>query len=205
MRQISTAMQTALAGGIGVVPVMFLRITFSDEPLRVFTGLMGQVAWDGQVWTGLGQVLQITPVAETSDGSPQQLTISLSPMTVNVDGEEDENLIVRLQALATRGAPVDLWLGFIATTDGSIVPDPLHLFSGKIDQRQVQDSGSEVELRLVAVSELEDGDRALRFRLSPARLAARGHDDDRFFDHLHEVEDVEIKWPGAGYWERVAG
>lgn len=201
MRTITAPMQAALAGGTTDVSVMFLKIAFSDGDLTVWTGGQGPVTWNSETWTGLGQVLQLEPAAESSDGSPQRLTISLSPLIVTTAGEEDENLITRLAAINTRGAVVDLWLGFV-TVAGAVVADPLHIFSGRIDQRLVEDSGEQIELRFFAVSELEDGDRETRFRLSPARLAARGYPTDKFFDHIHEVEDIEIKWPGKGYWEK---
>jgi len=196
-------MQAAFAGGTTDAAVMFLRIAFPDSTFRVWTGGSGTVTWDSQTWTGLAQVLQVEPAAETSDGTAQQLTITMAPLTVDSAGDPDEDLLVRLAGLDPRGSAVDLWIGFI-TEAGAVVADPLHVFAGFLDQRIVEDGGEQVELRFLCVSELEDGDRETRFRLSTSRSAARGFSTDKFFAHVTEVEDIEIKWPGKGYWERKA-
>lgn len=192
----------AAMGSSGARPVYLIEIAFADETVRAWTGGGGDISWNSQTWSGIYAFAQIDAIPASGDASAQRVSIHLGPLLMDDPSGTPGDLLGTIIATEIRDRPVTIWQGAL-DTDGSIIEDPFGLFVGRMDQRIIHDSGPTSTIELICVSELEDGDRATRYRLSPARLGARGHAGDKGFDFVAAIsEPVEQEWPAAGYWER---
>lgn len=84
-------------------PVVFVESEFASGTLRLWTGY-GQIEWNGQTWTGGGNLLGISEIAETADVRAVGITVSLSGMPAPV--------LSAVLGQARQGKPVKVWLGF---------------------------------------------------------------------------------------------
>ena len=191
-RTASTAFLTELERATGARPFVLVEGMFDGDPWRSWTGI-GRLTWDDKIWIGLGTIVSISAPTESSDGRANGLVLTLN----SGDGVDPSRYVARVLATHIQGRAVRLWWGFM-TDAGTIVTSPLPIYSGFMDQARIVDRGGACRIDLSCEQDLIDQSRAVKFRLSPQRLAERDP-NDRGFDHVAAVEDVNVPWPREGF------
>jgi len=118
-RALPAGLATAIASEESEI-VHLIEITTSGGVTRMATSAE-DIVWAGEPWPAVGGLLQIGAAQETSDDRAQSMDLRMS----GVDG----SAITLITDNETRGRPVRIWRAHIAV-DGTIVQDPLLLFSG---------------------------------------------------------------------------
>jgi len=102
-RDLTSGMQAEVQAPV-LRPVIFYEGEFSTGTLRLWSGL-GTIAWNGQTWTGAGNAIGFSEIAETAD-------IRAAGMTVSLSGNVS-SLIAAALAEARYGKPGKVWLGCV--------------------------------------------------------------------------------------------
>lgn len=169
-------------------PVLFFLGTFATGTLRLWSGV-GEFVWDGQVWTGAGQMLGISQIEEADDLVAVSCTVSLA-------GESQALLSANIGA-ARQGLPGRVWVGFLDEA-GDLVGEPFEAFSGRFDVPDILDDGIECRLsaryesRLIGLTR----PRIRRWTHQDQQLRSPG---DKGFEFVTALQDASINWgrPGA--------
>ena len=96
------------------------QATFVTGPIYVWSG-MGQITWNGQVWTGIGTLGSISTIEEGSTVAAKGITLTLS----GIDASLLEEVMTEFQV----GLPVSVTLG-VFDANGALIADPVCCFSG---------------------------------------------------------------------------
>lgn len=159
MSAFTPGMQSALAAD---APIIFgaLRIQLPDRVLRLLDG-SGNVTFGGETYTGLDATFgTLAAVNEISDGVGDEapaISLTLVPAS--------SAAAAMLASPAMQGSAVSLWLGAVDRATGAVVPDPLLVFQGVLDQPVLSVEKGVRELELECVSGFErlfDNDEGVR-------------------------------------------
>lgn len=135
---------------------LFCQIDFLSSTEYLWSGI-GSIAWNGQNWMGLGSLAQISPVIEDSQLNAQTLSLSLSGI--------DATLLPEALSEIQQGKPVLLWLAFL-NPDGSVVPDPIASYAGRMDQPSIMQDTQTATITLAVENRLADLQRRIERRFS---------------------------------------
>ena len=179
-RDLTTSVETEIAKA-AVEPVVFCKMELSSD-LYLWSGY-GNISWDSQTWTGLGDLGKITPVKETVEVAAQSMNFELSgiPSTLLAIALDEDY----------QGRAVTLWLGFIS--NNAVVSDPINIFSGRLDVMQITENGATSTITVNAQSRLADllKKREWRYTNEDQQIAYPG---DKGFEFVNALQDKEIKW-----------
>jgi hypothetical protein len=181
-RNLTGAMATAAAAGT-VRPAVFYEGEYTTGTLRLWSGV-GSIEWNGQTWTGAGQMLGIAPIEELSDVRAAAFHVSLS-------GEASAILSANLGA-ARNGLPGKVWLGFFDDA-GALIADPFLAFQGRFDVPDIIDEGERATIQARYESRLIDLDRP-RSRRYTDEDQKLDFPNDRGFEYVPKLQDLEVFW-----------
>jgi hypothetical protein len=112
--------------------LMFVAVEIglpTGMPLRLMDG-SGQVTFAGRTFTGsdpvYGVLAALEPVQDGLGDEAPSLRIGINPPTPSASA--------MLAAANMQGQSVLVWIGTVTPATGSVVPDPLLIFAGNIDQ-----------------------------------------------------------------------
>lgn len=131
-------------------PALFLEGEFATGTLRLWTGI-GQIPWNGQTWTGAGNLIAISAIQESAD-------IEATGFTVSLSGQPSASISLALQS-CRQGKPCKIWLGMLDAA-GAVIADPYLLRQGRLDVPSVEDSGNECVISIAYEDRLVDLERA---------------------------------------------
>jgi hypothetical protein len=185
-RSLSAALATAVTDLV-VYPVLFLEGEFSTGWGRWWSGV-GPFSWDGETWVGLGGLLSVSPISETTDTKAQGFSIDLS-------GQDPANIAIALSA-CRQGKVGRIWLGAL-TAAGVLVGDPYLLRQGKLDVAGCEgDDGQTAVIRVSYEDELIDLERAREYRWT-TESQRLFYPDDLGFEFVPGLQDsVDIWYAG---------
>lgn len=175
------------AAGAPVVRLgLFAHIDTWPEPVRAWSGV-GRYVWDGQDWTGVGTLGQVSSVEETVELRAAGARFVLSGIP--------NDLLDRAMAPESQGRSARLWIGFM-DEDWDLLEAPVLLFSGRIDTLEIVDGARTASIVLTAENRLRDLERAplRRFTAADQRAAFPG---DKGLDHVLELQEAELDWGAA--------
>ena len=180
-REIHADTLTHIAGRV-VTPSVFVQVEFPSATFRGWTGL-GSILWNGQTWLGTGQVMQVSPAIETTDGSAQGYTITLSGLdsTTLSDFIDDEWF----------NSVVTVWLGF--TEDRVVVSDPVQIFGGYLNDGTLDDNGKTATIKLECESRLIDQIKPRQWRYTDSDQQDL-YAGDLGLQFVHRIQDQKISW-----------
>jgi hypothetical protein len=181
-RDIATDMAAEVVAS-SLRPVMFYEGEFAADTLRLWTGV-GSKSWNGYTWTGLGNLIAITPIRETTSTEATGFQIS-------VTGESSSHASRALQS-CRQNKPGKLWLGAL-TAAGAVVADPVQVRAGKLSHPEMSDDGKQATITVVYEDELTDLERA-RERRYTSEDQALDYPDDRGFDFVPQLQDASLVW-----------
>lgn len=163
MSLLTPAMQSALAAK-KVLAFGAVRIDLPSYTLCVLNGAT-RLTFDGVTFLGrdptFGVLSAVSLIEDTMDDEAPSMSLTFQPPKSSAAAE--------LSSPAFQGSRVRVWVGAIERATGTVVPDPLKLFDGELDQptltvgKQIR----EVEFECVSVFErFFENDEG--FRLSDA-------------------------------------
>src|ERR1035438_462765 len=113
-RNMTQAFLGAMQGAV-LRPALFVQAAFVSGPIYVWSGI-GQVTWNGQVWTGIGTLGSISTIEEGSTVAAKGITLTLS----GIDASLLNDVMTEFQV----GLPVSFSLGALAANN-SPISDPV--------------------------------------------------------------------------------
>jgi len=170
-----------------VRPALLAFFDFASGAVRVWTGTR-DVSFGGNTFTGLGDLVQVSPIQEVRGTRPNGLTFTLN-------GVPSASITIAL-ADAYRGRTCTLWLGFIDSSE-ALIADPVQIFSGRMDVLKISDTGDTSSITVQAESrfiELERS-RELRYTDQTQRQLFAG---DLGLEFVAALQDAEIPWGQQG-------
>lgn len=181
-RGLTSAMQTAIAAG-NVYPVLFGWFDFTGGAVRVCSHNQS-VSWDAQTWTGLGDLVRVEPVRESREVRAQSLSFVLAGISSTLIGE--------VLANRSRGRECALWFGAFNSA-GVLLADPVKIFSGRMDQPTIEDTGDTCTVTIAAESRLVDLQRSRERRYTDADQQNL-YSGDLGLQYVAGLQNREIVW-----------
>lgn len=164
-------------------PVFFYEGQFATGTVRLWSGL-GTITWDGQSWTGAGDLINFSPIDENSE-------IRAAGFNVSLNGQSAAILALSM-AQVRHGYPGKIWIGAV-NDSGAIVSDPFLAFSGRADAPEIVDEGDTATITLAYESRLIDLDktRERRYTHEDQQIDYAG---DQGFSFLPKLQDAQFNW-----------
>jgi len=183
VREITAAADTALQRPT-VLPAVLIALRFSGGWVRLWTGL-GDLTWNGDVFTGAGDLLGLSTIEETAEVRSVGVTLTLSSLPASaialLDGEAWQNREARI------------WLALFDADGTTMVEDPVPLLRGRMDQ-MTHSEGTTATVALSIESRLADLERARVRRYTDADQQDE-HPGDRAFEFVEDMANgVDISW-----------
>lgn len=107
------------------------ELDFSSDFVRAWTGV-GDLSWDSKTWNGVGELGEISPVAEKAGTVATGMTLGLSGV--------DSTLLSSALTEEYQGRSVGVWLAFFDDAL-ALIADPVKIFGGIMDNMSIVDSG----------------------------------------------------------------
>jgi len=152
----------------------FAELHFRSSVEYLWTGT-GLFSWNGQTWLGIGLFGKIGVISEDSQLNAQGVSLELSGI--------DPVLLPEALSEIEQGLPARLWVAFFDRA-GTIVPDPILCFAGRMDQPTIDESGETATISITVENRLADLQR---------RLVRRFTDQDQRMDW---PRDTGFAWVG---------
>ena len=188
-----------------VYPFFATELRFdNDNVLRMWTGQGTLVLEDGTQWFGLGQMLSISSIEETSEISVKGATLTLSGVPSEVLSlalsEPYQGRVCNIYfGTFVQGSILQESASYILLQDGSRInledqsKTFSELFSGYMDQMNIEESGETSTIQLLVENKLVDLERArvARFTSGYQKSIYAG---DLGFDFVEDLQDKQISW-----------
>lgn len=204
-RDIGTGIAAALEA-TEVQPFFGVQLYLDSETLFFWTGL-GDLTVGSVTYVGTGQFLKISEMEETAEIAARGATITLSGIPSELIslalsepyqgrickimfGAIDANRVYLLQedgsyVLREDGARIDI-------TEGEVTP-VVELFSGYIDQMNIDEGPETATIVLNIESRLIDLERVRTFRFTDQNQKAR-FPNDRGLEFVEDLQDKQFNW-----------
>ena len=188
-----------------VYPFFATELKFDgDNTLRMWTGQGTLVLEDGTQWAGLGQMLNISSIEETSEIAVKGATLTLSGVPSEVLSlalsEPYQGRVCNIYfGTFVQGSILQESASYILLQDGSRInledqsKTFSELFSGYMDQMNIEESGETSTIQLLVENKLIDLERArvARFTSGYQKSIYAG---DLGFDFVEDLQDKQISW-----------
>ena len=188
-----------------VYPFFATELRFDgDNVLRMWTGQGTLVLEDGTQWVGLGQMLNISTIEETSELAVKGATLTLSGVPSEVLSlalsEPYQGRVCNIYfGTFIQGSILQESASYILLQDGSRInledqsTNFSELFSGYMDQMNIEESGETSTIELLVENKLVDLERArvARFTSGYQKSIYAG---DLGLDFVEDLQDKQIPW-----------
>lgn len=179
-RDLTTVVEDALDDAV-FYPFFAIELNFDNSPLRLWTG-RGDATIDGNTYAGTGNLLNVSTVEETSDIAVRGATLTLS-------GVPSEVLSLALSE-PYQGRVCNIYFGVIS---GTTYSNLTQVFSGYMDEMDIQESGDTSTIELRVENKLIDLERA-RVRRFTSGYQKSIYPNDKGLDVVESLQDKEIVW-----------
>ena len=181
-RGLDSSFKTAAAAG-NVRPALIAYFDFSGGAVRVWSGY-GDLVWDSQTWSGIGDFGQVSPVQESGAVRANKLQFRLNGVP--------QDMVGRILLEGYRGRACKLWLALFNDA-GAMVSSPALLFAGRMDQCVGEDKGSESAIFVNAENRLVELQRP-RERRRNDQDQQNIFPGDRGLEYVAGLQDKELTW-----------
>tara|TARA_R110000803_G_C11839049_1_gene304339 strand:- start:56 stop:688 length:633 start_codon:yes stop_codon:yes gene_type:complete len=187
-----------------VYPFFAVELQFDDNIIRMWTGQGTLVLPDGTQWVGLGQLLNISSIEETSEMAVKGATISLSGIP--------STLLSLALSQPYQGRVCKIYFGtigsgsllqqdgaYILQQDGSKILVETgergfnELFSGYMDQMNIEEGAETATIELTVENKLIDLERARVARFTSGYQKSL-YPSDKGLDFIEDLQDKKIPW-----------
>ena len=202
-RDLSTSTIQSLTADV-VYPFFAVELQFDGNIVRMWTGQGTLVLDDGTEWVGLGQLLNISSIEETSEMSVKGASISLSGIPSNLLSlalsEPYQGRVAKIYfGTFLLGSILQESTSFILLQDGSKIKLETsaanfnELFSGYMDQMNIQEEAETSTIELRIENKLIDLERARVARFTSGYQKSI-YPGDLGLDFIEDLQDKRISW-----------
>ncbi len=178
-RDLTAGMVTHFTGA-NTEPVILMKGAFDSGDVALWTGV-GNITFDGDVYTGSGDLVTFTVPEETAETRAEGGTFILSGV--------DASLLSVALSEEYQGRSAKMWLG--AMSGGALITSPYLMFDALMDVMTITQGGDTIDIRLTIESRLIRLQRA-RKRLYTKEDQQQRYSGDTFFDFQNALQDKEI-------------
>lgn len=192
--------------GAVVTTVLLIEGRFDSGTVCLWTGL-GDLDWNGQTWTGAGDILGVSFARETTEMSADGASVTLTGIKSALialaltEDYQDRPILIRL-ALLSADPIGDFSSDFSSDfyrplASGNVMADPIVLFAGRMDVMEIEEGGDTARFTISAENRLVDLRRVRERRFTPEdqKLTYPG---DLGLDFIPVLQDAEIVWGRTG-------
>ena len=190
-----------------VYPFFATELNFSSETIRMWTGQGTLVLDNGTEWFGLGQLLTISSVEETSEMAVKGATISLSGIPSELLSlalsEPYQGRVAKIYfGTFSKGSLLQQSGSYIVLQDGSKInlqegsKGLNELFSGYMDQMNIEESAETTTIELTVENKLVDLERPRVGRYTSGYQKSI-YPNDLGLDFIEDLQDKKIFWGRA--------
>ena len=188
-----------------VKPFFAVELNFLSDTIRMWTGQGTLVLDDGTQWFGLGQLLNISSIEETSEMAVKGATVSLSGIPSEILSlalsEPYQGRVCKIYfgTLSTGGALVQQSGSYILMQDGSKILVQTgekgfnELFSGYMDQMNIEEGSDTSTIEMSVENKLIDLERARVARYTSGYQKSV-YPNDLGLDFIEDLQDKQIPW-----------
>jgi len=180
-RDLTSSVQTAIEA-TQVQPFLLFEGLFSSGYVRMWSGY-GDIVWDARTWTGVGNLMGISAVQETSE-------IQANGITVTMNGIPSELISLALQE-SEQGKSGKVYLGFL--DESGVIADPTMIFEGKLDIPAIQEEGDTSTISITYESRLINLQRSRESRFTNEEQQ-REYDGDLGCEFVPAMKEVTLTW-----------
>ena len=180
-RDLTSSVQTAIEA-TQVQPFLLFEGLFSSGYVRMWSGY-GDIVWDARTWTGVGNLMGISAVQETSE-------IQANGITVTMNGIPSELISLALQE-SEQGRSGKVYLGFL--DESGVIADPTMIFEGKLDIPAIQEEGDTSTISITYESRLINLQRSRESRFTNEEQQ-REYDGDLGCEFVPAMKEVTLTW-----------
>jgi hypothetical protein len=166
-----------------VRPIFLVRMVFDSSQLNIWSGV-GDISFDSVTYTGLGDLLSISDIKETSDISATGINVSLSGVK--------SSLIAIAKDQEYQGRELTVRLGAF-NESGSLIADPVIIFSGFMDTMTIAEAGTYSTISIAVENKLVAFERS-KVRRYTAEDQKIDHPTDKGFEFVTSIVQKEIIW-----------
>jgi len=181
-RVLSNAMKEMAVAKV-VRPIFLVRMVFDSSQLNIWSGV-GNLSFDSVTYTGLGDLLSISDIKETSDISATGINVSLSGVKTS--------LIAIAKNQDYQGRELTVRLGAFNET-GSLIADPVIIFSGFMDTMTIAEAGTYSTISIAVENKLVAFERS-KVRRYTAEDQKIDHPTDKGFEFVTSIVQKQIIW-----------
>jgi len=196
-RALSSAMQAVSTADV-VRPIFLVRMVFDSgetpNELNLWSGV-GDLTYDSETYTGVGDLLGISPVTETSDMQASGINVTLTGVK--------SSLVVIAKDHEYQGRPITVMLGAFDAS-GDLVADPTVIFAGFMDTMTIAESGETSTISIACENKLIAFERA-KVRRYTAEDQKIDHPTDKGFEFVTAIVEKEIIWGRASPSSNAGG
>ncbi len=157
--------------------ILLLELEFTSGVVNIWTG-RGDYVWDSKTWAGLGNLLSISPIEETTELRASSVMISVSAIPSAV--------VARVLSESRQGLPGRIWIGAL-NDDGTTVIDPYPAFEGRMDIPAIEESGETSIATFQFERHMVDGNRSSERRYTAEDQKSR-FPGDLGFDIINSIQ-----------------
>ena len=181
-RVLSNAMKEMAVAKV-VRPIFLVHMVFDSSELNIWSGV-GDLSFDSVTYTGLGDLLSISEIKETSDISATGISVSLSGVKTS--------LIAIAKDQDYQGRELTVRLGAF-NESGSLIADPVIIFSGFMDTMTIAEAGAYSSITIAVENKLVAFERA-KVRRYTAEDQKIEYPADKGFEFVTSIVQKEIFW-----------
>lgn len=169
-----------------VYPFFAIELNFDSEILRLWTGQGTLTLPDTTQWIGTGTLLDVSAIEETAEMAVRGATLTLS-------GVPSEILSLALSE-PYQGRVCNIYFGTFTGGDLTTAPSNFdQIFSGYMDQMNIQDGADTATIELKVENKLVDLERARVARFTSGYQKSV-YPNDKGLDFVESLQDREIFW-----------
>lgn len=185
-RTLTTAMRDETIASV-VRPAYFVRMIFdsgeSPNVLNLWNGV-GDLAFGGNTYTGVGDLLAISQITETADIQATGINVSLTGVK--------SSFIVIAKDHDYQGRALTVSLGAFDAS-GSLIADPVIVFSGFMDTMTISENGAYSTIIISVENKLIAFERS-KIRRYTAEDQKIDHPTDKGFEFVTSIVQKDIIW-----------
>ena len=188
-RTLTSGMTTVTTADV-VRPAYFVRMVFdsgeSPNVLNLWNGV-GDLAFGGNTYTGVGDLLAISQITETADIQATGINVSLTGVK--------SSFIVIAKDHDYQGRALTVSLGAFDAS-GSLIADPVIVFSGFMDTMTISENGAYSTISISVENKLIAFERS-KVRRYTAEDQKIDHPTDKGFEFVTAIVQKQIMWGRA--------
>jgi hypothetical protein len=177
------ALLVDVLNGDAMSPAILVKMDFDAAPVFLWTGT-GDLAWDGDTYTGAGDLLGFEFPEENNSGAVSGLTFTLS-------GAESTWVSVALSQ-TYKGRKAEMFLAEVTHAPNAVVGAPVRLFKGVMDTMFSDDDGAEATIS-VTVERYSIDPTASGF-LWDNEEQQRRFPGDKGLEYVPSMAEAELDW-----------